>query len=535
MPDPVWYRSLYWRIALGFVALLATLLVVQGMIFLWMTGRMQEILWSRSAATFATAIATDVESVISEKTRTDLDTFLNERYASSYRAFAVVTDDGTTVVGRSMPGPPNMARAARARLFGEGPGDRRGGPGRGGPPGPPDGLRPPPPPPDGPPPDDPPPDGDPRGRGDGRGGRGGRGGFGGGPMFTFAPAIVNGQIRAMVAVPTDPPPLSMAIRDVGPTLAIVAMVLLVTGTSTLAFVVFGPARRRLRALQNAARAIGEGRTGVRAPQTGRDEVASLAQAFNEMAEQLEERTAALESADRTRRQLLADVSHELTTPLASIRGYVETLAMTDLQLNDETRWRYLSIVTDEAERLEHIIGDLLDLARLEGGGGSLKVEQVSLSYLLERVWHRHGPVVAERDIKLETIRDPVIDVIAGDSNRIEQVLQNLVANAVRHTPSGGRVAVTINRADAGVTITVDDSGPGIPVEHLPRIFDRFYKVDESRTGTTMPSGSGLGLSIVRAIVVRHGGTISAENRAEGGARFRVYLPVAAGLAGQESG
>jgi len=348
-------------------------------------------------------------------------------------------------------------------------------------------------------------------------------------MFTFAPAIVNGQIRAMVAVPTDPPPLSMAIRDVGPTLAIVAMVLLVTGTSTLAFVVFGPARRRLRALQNAARAIGEGRTGVRAPQTGRDEVASLAQAFNEMAEQLEERTAALESADRTRRQLLADVSHELTTPLASIRGYVETLAMTDLQLNDETRWRYLSIVTDEAERLEHIIGDLLDLARLEGGGGSLKVEQVSLSYLLERVWHRHGPVVAERDIKLETIRDPVIDVIAGDSNRIEQVLQNLVANAVRHTPSGGRVAVTINRADAGVTITVDDSGPGIPAEHLPRIFDRFYKVDESRTGTATPSGSGLGLSIVRAIVVRHGGTITAENRPEGGARFRVYLPVAAGL------
>jgi len=100
---------------------------------------------------------------------------------------------------------------------------------------------------------------------------------------------------------------------------------------------------------------------------------------------------------------------------------------------------------------------------------------------------------------------------------------------VRHTPSGGRVAVTINRADAGVTITVDDSGPGIPAEHLPRIFDRFYKVDESRTGTATPSGSGLGLSIVRAIVVRHGGTITAENRPEGGARFRVYLPVAAGL------
>ena len=121
MPDPVWYRSLYWRIALGFVALLATLLVVQGLIFLWMTGRMQEILWSRSAATFATDIATDVEAVISAKTKTNLDTYLNERYASSYRAFAVVTQDGTTVVGRSMPGPPNnRARAARAMFGGPG-------------------------------------------------------------------------------------------------------------------------------------------------------------------------------------------------------------------------------------------------------------------------------------------------------------------------------------------------------------------------------------------------------------------------------
>ena len=114
---------------------------------------------------------------------------------------------------------------------------------------------------------------------------------------------------------------------------------------------------------------------------------------------------------------------------------------------------------------------------------------------------------------------------AGDANRLEQALQNLVANAVRHTPRGGRVAVAVARAGDGIDITVEDTGPGIPPEHLPRIFGRFYKADESRTGTDLKSGSGLGLSIVRAIVARHGGTVTAENRREGGARFTIHLPL----------
>ena len=134
---------------------------------------------------------------------------------------------------------------------------------------------------------------------------------------------------------------------------------------------------------------------------------------------------------------------------------------------------------------------------------------------------------------LETVGADAVPEMTGDANRLEQAVQNLVANAVRHTPAGGRVGVTISRVADGVTITVDDSGPGIPAEHLPRVFDRFYKVDESRTGTATPSGSGLGLSIVRAIVTRHGGKVTAENRAEGGARFQIFLPAPVGLTGDE--
>jgi signal transduction histidine kinase len=289
-------------------------------------------------------------------------------------------------------------------------------------------------------------------------------------------------------------------------------------------VIFRPTHRRLRSLEEAARAIGEGQSGTRAAVAGGDEVALLATAFNEMAGGLEQRTQALIAADESRRQLLADVSHELMTPLAAIRGYTETMAMTDLKLDAETRQRYLGIVADETERMEHIIGDLLDLARLEGGGGNLKLEPVSVAALFERVLHRHDPALQAKGIILERSIKPGADRVTGDSNRLEQVIQNLAANAVRHTPDGGTIRLSAEPVDAGVRLSVEDNGPGIPEEHLPRVFDRFYKVDVSRTGTALPSGSGLGLSIVQAIVKRHGGTIEAHNSAHGGARFDIVLP-----------
>jgi len=337
---------------------------------------------------------------------------------------------------------------------------------------------------------------------------------------------VSGEVVGVVAVPQEPPPLSLALRDLGPTLSIVALSLLCTGTAVAALVIFRPTRRRLHELQEAARALGAGELTVRAPESGRDEVTALSRAFNDMASQLELRTKALENADRTRRQLLADVSHELSTPLAAIRGYVETLGMREIPLDDLTRRRYLGIVNDESERLEHIIGDLLDLARLEGGGGSWRVEPVAVSHLLERVRHRHAPAVAEKHITLTTWQDPDVGQLTGDQNRLEQALQNLVANAIRHTPTGGRVTVSARLGEGSVILRVDDTGPGIPPEHLPHVFDRFYKVDQSRTGTPLPSGSGLGLSIVQAIVTRHGGSVHASNLPEGGARVEMTLPVA---------
>ena len=544
MPEIVWYRSLYWRIALGFVALLAILLTVQGLMFLWLTGQGTEFLPGRSPGEYAQTIAADLATNLAEHADLDIEAHLNDRYTSAYRAFVVVTRDGRTVNSRRVRPPFELSRAAFGRLMGRGPAGP-GGPGGPGPGGPRSGPPPfgrgdgrPPDSPDGRPPDVRPPDGrpdrgsfdrggdnrSPDGQGRGRGGPG-RGGRGGPPiMAVFAPVMINEEVVAMVAVPNDPPPLAVLLQDFGPTLGIVAVCLLIVGTSTAALLIFRPTHSRLKSLQDAARAIGGGQAGARAPEVGGDEVTMLAHTFNEMAGGLEHRTQQLVAADDSRRRLLADVSHELMTPLAAIRGYVETMAMPDLKLEDATRARYLQIVTDETERMEHIIGDLLDLARMEGGAGEWKRDPVPVAALFERVKHRHDPALSRKRIMLEHEIAPEVDTVIGDANRLEQAIQNLAANAVRHTPEGGRIRLTADRVPGGVRLGVEDSGPGIPPEHLPHIFDRFYKVDLSRTGTTLPSGSGLGLSIVQAIVKRHGGTIGASNTAAGGARFNMVLP-----------
>jgi signal transduction histidine kinase len=525
MPEVLWYRSLYWRIAFSFVALLAVLLAAQGLVFLWMTGQMTDIFPTRSPAQLASAIASDVGAFVTEQPEGDLRTHVLDTYSSPYRAYVVALEDGRTINSAIVSPAPPLVRAARTRLMiergerfsdprglgrrgGRGDGAPRveGGAGRGG-----EDVT------------------GPRGGGSGRG----RGGFDGGRRpdgvpggVEYARVLVDGAVIGMVAVPREAPPMSLVLRALGPALGGVALVLLVTGTAVAALVVFRPTHKRLSELQQAAGAIGAGQLGARAPETGGDEVTALSRAFNEMAGSLQQRTTALETADRTRRQLLADVSHELMTPLAAIRGYVETLQMTDLDLDAATRSRYLNIVNDESERLEQIIGDLLDLARLEGGGGSVKVEDVPVSQLLERVRHRHAPVLADRDVILELRQDEQVDHVRGDRTRLEQALQNLVANAIRHTPQGGRVTVSAGKTGDEIELSVEDTGPGIAPEHLSRIFDRFYKADESRTGTEVPSGSGLGLSIVQAIVSRHGGRVSAGNLESGGARFVIHLPAA---------
>jgi signal transduction histidine kinase len=207
-----------------------------------------------------------------------------------------------------------------------------------------------------------------------------------------------------------------------------------------------------------------------------------------------------------------------------MRGYLETLRMPELDLDEATRSRYLGIVGDETARLERIIRDLLDLARLEGGAGELVIERVPVAQLFERVTARHERASREAGISITSVIEPGAEIITGDRDRLEQALQNLAANAMRYAPRGTSIELrarvhreveALGLEKTGVTITVTDEGPGITTDHLPHVFDRFYKAESSRAqgaAEGLAGGSGLGLSIVKAIVERHGGRISASSR-----------------------
>ncbi len=323
MSEPVWYRSLYWRIAFGFVAMLAVLLLAQGLLFLWLTDRFFGA--PRTPTQLAAQIAEDLSAELQQHPNVDLEQFVPRHFSRIYQPFLVVMNDGTRASNRPTGLPPDMSRIVQWHLRFESGGK--------------------PPLPETAPPGEP--------------GRGDRphafptppNGFGrrGMPRFPveYATIIVNDRQLGVVAVPANPPPVSVALRELGPTLTWFGLGLLGVGATLTALLVFRPAHKRLRTLEQAAHALGEGRTDVRASETGGDEVTSLARTFNRMAIDLDSRAKQLAESDRVRRQLLADVSHELMTPLSAIRGYVETLGMSNVPSDEPTRQRYLGIVEQE--------------------------------------------------------------------------------------------------------------------------------------------------------------------------------------------
>ena len=338
------------------------------------------------------------------------------------------------------------------------------------------------------------------------------------PRGNLAPIIVGNALVGEVAVIAGGPPLSRIARELGPTMGVVGAGMLAVGVALIAFVVFGPVRRRLKHVQDATERLGQGDLQARAPEQGGDEVAAVASSFNRMAAELAARADALQSSDRTRRQLLADVSHELNTPLTAMRGYLETLSMPDVSIDPATRQRYLGIVTEESYRLERIVGDLLD--SLDSKAEARPCARPSSTCPRFSSALQSGTSERWRTATFgSSRRRSGAGTVAGDPDRLEQAVQNLAANALRHTPDGGTVTLSAERIDNSVRLSVSDTGTGITPEHLSKIFDRFYKVDVSRKAA---DGSGLGLSIAKAIVERHGGTITARN--DNGAVFEILLP-----------
>jgi signal transduction histidine kinase len=249
---------------------------------------------------------------------------------------------------------------------------------------------------------------------------------------------------------------------------------------------------------------------------GDDEVARLGQAFNTMSREVDR-------AHAMQRDFLVNVSHDLKTPLTSIQGFAQ--AMTDGTLQSvEDYQRAGSIIHAESERMRRLIGQLLDLARLQGGEAILAHDQVDLLPILASSGKLAQERAATSGIEVTTRLPATLPPIVGDAPRLEQVVNNLLDNALKYTPAQGRVDLSAGVTPGGVAFTVCDTGPGIPKEHLERIFERFYRGDRARASD---GGSGLGLAIVREIVEAHHGRIQVDSQVGYGTALTVLLPAAA--------
>jgi two-component system sensor histidine kinase BaeS len=467
-----WYRSFYWRIGVSFVVLVVVVLTAQSAWFNYIMARTNRALPGRSPNSIAAIVAADLGSALTQEPGLEIKEYFQSEYGQLQMPVRVIMKDGREAANTSQTLRDDLRQSIEAILTGA------------------DVLY------------------------------NGRDPIIGGPPTVTSPIQVNGELRGMVIVlPT--PQRSPVARDVSRLLSVPGTAVLVIATAIAALVIFAPARRRLKDLEDASERFGKGDLTARASEHGGDEIARVAASFNRMASDLSAREEALRTSDRLRRQMLADVSHELKTPLTAMRGYIETLRMPGVVADAATRERYFDTVERETLRLDRMVKDLLDLARLENGVGELDARWFAIARVFDQIVRRHEVEAQTARVTLTTRVADGADQLFGDPDRLEQVVDNLVVNALRHTPAGGRVEITAATRGQSAVVSVADSGTGIAADHLPHIFERFYKVDAARTNG--PQGSGLGLSIAKAIVERHGGTIQVAS-VPGRTVFTVVLP-----------
>jgi signal transduction histidine kinase len=275
---------------------------------------------------------------------------------------------------------------------------------------------------------------------------------------------------------------------------------------------------RLAALAGAARAFEAGDLARRVSARGGDEIGDLGRAFNAMASAVQTGMERLRESDRLRRELAENVSHDLRTPLASLRGHLETLQLKDAELGSEQRQAMLAIALRNADSLRRLVDELMELSRLEARQVAPAREAFPLAELAQDVALKLAPAADALGVSLGVDGPRDLPPVSADIGMIERVLTNLVENALRHTPAGGSVRIALAREERAIGVTVSDTGAGIAPEDLPRVFDRFYRGGSGNARTA--GGAGLGLTIARGIVELHGGTLTAESAPGQGSRFR---------------
>jgi signal transduction histidine kinase len=326
--------------------------------------------------------------------------------------------------------------------------------------------------------------------------------------------VVNGETAGWIMPPTLPrqwvpnSPEALFLRNINrATLlsALVATLLALTLGGFLAYTM----TRTLRELTEATVEIARGRLGMQVKVRSQDELGELATSFNKMSLDLEQAT-------QSRRQMTADIAHDLRSPLSVISGYAEALSDGKLPGTPEV----YKILHQETRQLSRLVEDLRLLSLADAGELQLILQPCDPQALLERVAARHAVSAQQHGVALTVESGQVLPAVQLDSERMAQVLDNLVMNAFRYTAQGGAIVLSVRSSEKGIEMQVKDNGSGIPADELPRIFDRFYRGDKARQQN---GESGLGLAIAKSIVEAHGGAISVESQPGQGSTFTIHL------------
>lgn len=334
------------------------------------------------------------------------------------------------------------------------------------------------------------------------------------PMLSVGvPVIINEQVRQAIFVHTEISAMEGVVYSLYRHIFISAVIAVFVST----FLVLLSSRHissPLKEMSHMTKEIADGNFDKRISIDADDEIGHLAQSFNNMADNLMKQ-------EELRSSFVANVSHELRSPLTSIHGFAQ--GMLDGTIDEGNRDKYLQIILDETTRLKKLIRELLDLSQIESGKFPLHLQEFDINEHIRRVLIRYIDRMEDNEIDLEVDFRQERCTVFADSDRIEQVIVNLIDNAIKFTPPHGTISIWTHQTNDSVMVGVGDTGAGIPEEDLPYIFERFYKSDKSHTEKT---GTGLGLSIVKRILDQHGKTITVHSALGKGTKFVFYLPAA---------
>ncbi len=294
-------------------------------------------------------------------------------------------------------------------------------------------------------------------------------------------------------------------------------------------IIFSRLTKRLRILGNVMRShaaqSGNEEEAIKYPFVGlsRDEIDELGQQFNLMADKINDQIQQLRRMDGMRREMVANVSHDLRTPLTTMRGYLETLLIKNNELSSAEKTQYLETALLHSERLGKLVEELFELARLDSCESVVYSEPFSMAELVQDVTQSFQLRAQQKSIQLNASLEQRLPLIYGDIAMMQRVLENLLENGLRHTPEGGRISITVDVDSGQVVVKISDTGCGISGEDVPHIFERFYQRDKIASGDN--SGAGLGLSIVKRILELHGSVIKVKSELNHGTTFSFSMPV----------